>query len=42
MSQQRLNDLAILPIENDFSKEIDYDKFIQEFLSYKARKVSFI
>ncbi|XP_021980504.1 zinc finger MYM-type protein 1-like [Helianthus annuus] len=42
MSQERLNGLAIMSIEKDFLEELDYDNFIKEFASVKARKVDFI
>ena len=42
MSQERLNGLAILSIEKDLVKEIDYENFIKEFASKKARKINFM
>ncbi|XP_052619569.1 uncharacterized protein LOC128125953 [Lactuca sativa] len=41
MSQERLNGLAILSIEKQLVKEIDYENFIKEFASKKARKINF-
>ncbi|XP_052627080.1 uncharacterized protein LOC128133613 [Lactuca sativa] len=42
MSQERLNGLAILSIEKHLVKEIDYENFIKEFASRKARKINFM
>ncbi|XP_021997124.1 zinc finger MYM-type protein 1-like [Helianthus annuus] len=42
MSQERLNSLAIMSIEKYFFEELDYDNFIKQFASVKARKVDFI
>ncbi|XP_021979362.1 zinc finger MYM-type protein 1-like [Helianthus annuus] len=42
MSQERLNGLAIMSIERDFLEELDYDSFIKQFASVKARKINFI
>jgi len=41
MSQERLNGLAILSIEKELLKQIDYKTVINEFASKKARKVDF-
>jgi len=41
MSQERLNELAILLIEKDLLREIDYKKIISNFASKKARKIDF-
>ena len=41
MSQQRLNELALLSIEKDFWNEINYDNLIDNFASQKARKINF-
>ena len=40
MTQDRLNDLAIISIEKDIAKEIDPRKIIQQFTSIKARKIN--
>ena len=40
MTQNRLNDLAIISIEKDIAKEIDPHKIIQQFASIKARKIN--
>ena len=42
MSQERLNGLALLSIEKEFAEEIDYDSFIKQFASIKARKINLI
>ncbi|KAJ0724777.1 putative HAT dimerization domain, ribonuclease H-like superfamily [Helianthus annuus] len=42
MSQERLNGLATLSIENDLLEETDYENFIKKFASVKARKVNLI
>lgn len=42
MGQERLNDLAIISIENDVANPIDYDDVIEDFATAKARKKSFI
>ncbi|XP_026429075.1 uncharacterized protein LOC113325050 [Papaver somniferum] len=41
MSQERLNDLAMLSIEVDMVKNIDYDAIIDEFVSRKRRRSFF-
>jgi len=41
MSQQRLNRLALLSIENYFLNEINYDNLIDNFVSQKAQKINF-
>lgn len=38
MNQDRLNSLAIVSIENDVAKSIDYNDIIDEFAAAKARK----
>lgn len=38
MNQDRLNSLAIISIESDIAKCIDYDDIIDEFATQKARK----
>lgn len=39
MLENRLSDLAILSIENDFAKSFNFTEIIQQFASTKARKV---
>eukprot|EP00102_Acyrthosiphon_pisum_P015637 XP_008186298.1 PREDICTED: uncharacterized protein LOC103310290 [Acyrthosiphon pisum] len=38
MTDERLNSIAILNIESDITKGLDYDDIINEFSSFKARK----
>ena len=38
VSEDHLNDLAVLYIESDFLKNISYDKLIDTFAAQKARK----
>ena len=38
MSQERLNDLAILSIENELARQANFDELIDTFASRKARK----
>ncbi len=39
MGQERLVDLAILGIESDLAKSIDFDSIINSFAAEKARRV---
>ena len=41
MSQSRLSDLAILSIESEFVKNIDFDDVIDKFTGLKVRKGTF-
>ena len=41
MSQERLSGLAILSIENEMLKEVEYKNLINQFVSQKARKINF-
>ncbi|XP_058185824.1 uncharacterized protein LOC131303051 [Rhododendron vialii] len=41
MSQERLNGLAMLSIENDLVKEVDYTNIIDSFASRNAKRVIF-
>ena len=41
MGQSRLSDLAILSIENELAKDIDFDEVINKFAALKARKGKF-
>ena len=38
ISQERLNDLAILSIENELARQANFDELIDTFASRKARK----
>ena len=40
MLQDRLNDLAILSIENDLTRKVDFSDVINAFAVKKARKVN--
>lgn len=42
MNQNRISSLAIISIENDVAKSIEYSDIIDEFASSKARKIEFI
>ena len=42
MSQERLNDLAILCIENNMLENIDVDTIINDFASRNARRQCFL
>jgi len=39
MGQERLSNLAILSIENEVIREIDFEEVIDEFAAIKSRKV---
>jgi hypothetical protein len=41
MGQDRLNSLALLSIECDLARSLDFEKIIDEFASVKVRKVKF-
>ena len=41
MSQSRVSNLAILSIENELVKDIDFDEVINKFAAVKARRVKF-
>ena len=38
MSQDRLNYLSILSIENDIARKLSYDKTVHEYVAIKHRK----
>ena len=38
MGQDRLNDLAILSIEHDIARKVDFNTVIDNFASQRARK----
>ena len=40
MTQERLTNLAILSIERDVARTLDYSSLIDTFASAKARKVN--
>lgn len=39
MHQERLNNLAMLSIENDIGQSLNYDDVIDSFAAAKSRKV---
>jgi len=41
MSQEKLNGLAILSIENEMLKKLEYKNLISNFVSQKARRTNF-
>lgn len=41
MGQERLSNLAILSIEYEVAKEIEFDDIIDEFAAIKSRKINF-
>jgi hypothetical protein len=41
MGQSRLSDLAILSIESDLAKGVDFDEVINKFATLMARKGKF-
>jgi hypothetical protein len=41
MSQERLNGLAILSIENEMLKKLEYKNLVSNFASQKARRMNF-
>ena len=42
MTEDRLNALAIISIENEIAKKLDFDKLIDDFASIKARRVKLL
>ena len=40
MGQQRLNDLAVLAIERDLSKSLDYDSVVDNFMQQNPRRIT--
>ena len=40
MGQQRLNDLAVLAIERDLSKSLDYDSVVDKFMQQNPRRIT--
>ena len=41
MSQERLSDLAILSIEIELLRNIDFESLVNEFLEKKGRQIMF-
>ena len=42
MSQERLSDLAMISIENEYLDKLNYDDLIEEFTSKNARRSNFL
>ena len=40
MSQERLNGLAVISIENDMAEKISYEELIDDFASKNARRIA--
>ena len=40
MSQERLSGLAIIAIENDISRKLDYSQLINDFMTLKNRRIN--
>ena len=41
MTQERLNDLAMIALESDMLKKIDYVRIIKDFISKNAQRIKF-
>jgi hypothetical protein len=41
MTQERLNDLAMIALESDLLEKIDYESIIENFISRKKRMMLF-
>ena len=41
MTQERLNDLAMIALESDMLEKIDYERIIEDFISKNAQKIKF-
>ena len=39
MTQERLNDLAMIALENDMLEKIDYERIIEDFISKNAQRI---
>ena len=42
MSQERLNGLVMISIENEYLGKLNYDDLIEEFASKNARRSNFL
>ena len=42
ISQERLSDLAMILIENEYLAKLNYDDLIEEFASKNARRSNFL
>ena len=41
MTQERLNDLAMIALEDDLLEKIDYERIIEEFISKNTQRMTF-
>ena len=41
MTQERLNDLAMIALESDMQEKIDYERIIEDFISKNAQRIKF-
>jgi len=41
MTQERLNDLAMIALEGDLLEKIDYERIIEEFISKNTQRMTF-
>ena len=41
MTQERLNDLAMIVLESDMLEKIDYERIIEDFISKNAQRIKF-
>ena len=41
MTQERLNDLAMIALESDMLEKIDYERIIEDFISKNAQRIKF-
>ena len=39
MTQERLNDLAMIALESDMLEKIDYERIIEDFISKNAQRI---
>ena len=41
MTQERLNDLAMIALNSDMLEKIDYERIIEDFISKNAQRIKF-
>ena len=41
MTQERLNDLAMIALESDMLEKINYERIIEDFISKNAQRIKF-
>ena len=41
ITQERLNDLAMIALESDMLEKIDYERIIEDFISKNAQRIKF-